>query len=120
MGNGSCFQFKRRQVRSEDAKAYEPLLHQEEKEAVSNLLKYYDEGTLYIASLKRRVTQSFIDNFQLLNLSRDQLKALTVLSYSENEELQRTAAFFFSEISEQCEFVSCARGRGSNALCRHT
>lgn len=45
------------------------------------------------------------ENFQLINLSRDQLKALTVLSYSENEELQRTAAFFFSEISEQCEFA---------------
>ena len=45
------------------------------------------------------------ENFQLINLSREQLKALTVLSYSDNEELQRTAAFFFSEISEQCEFA---------------
>ena len=45
------------------------------------------------------------ENFKLTNLSSDQLKALTVLSYSDNEELQRTAAYFFSEISEQCEFA---------------
>lgn len=44
MGNGSCFAFKRRRVRSDEAKVYEPLLHQEEKEAVNNLLRYYDEG----------------------------------------------------------------------------
>ena len=92
-----------------DVKSYEPLLQQEEKEAVNNLLKYYDEG-------KKKVVCAIVDgfnciteNFQLINLSRDQLKALTVLSYSDNEELQRTAAFFFSEISEQCEScILCA------------
>lgn len=44
MGNGSCFGFKRRRAQTEEARALEPLLHQEEKEAVNNLLKYYDEG----------------------------------------------------------------------------
>ena len=60
------------------------------------------------------------ENFQLINLSRDQLKALTVLSYSDNEELQRTAAFFFSEISEQCEFlhIMCV-GVAQINHCRH-
>ena len=58
------------------------------------------------------------ENFQLINLSRDQLRALTVLSYSDNEELQRTAAFFFSEISEQCECIR-VRGQSSNAIFRH-
>ena len=29
---------------SSDDKITEPLLHQEEKEAIDNLLKYYDEG----------------------------------------------------------------------------
>ncbi|XP_065897796.1 uncharacterized protein [Dysidea avara] len=69
---------------SSDDKITEPLLHQEEKEAIDNLLKYYDE-----------------EHCQLINLTREQSRALTVLSYSDNEELQRTAAFFFSEISEQ-------------------
>lgn len=59
------------------------------------------------------------ENFQLINLSSDQLKALTVLSYSENEELQRTAAFFFSEISEQCEYVCVSVCGAQNAPCRH-
>lgn len=45
MGNGGCLKFRRRRQEAEEAKAYEPLLHQEEKEAVNNLLKYYDEGT---------------------------------------------------------------------------
>ena len=107
MGNGGCCTFRRRRLQSVDAKTYEPLLQQEEKEAVSNLLKYYDEGK-NIVSLKRQrliVLNLDTENFQLINLSRDQLKALTVLSYSDNEELQRTAAFFFSEISEQCWFA---------------
>ena len=51
MGNGSCFEFKRRRAQTAEAKAYEPLLHQEEKEAVSNLLKYYDEGIKNIYSI---------------------------------------------------------------------
>ena len=45
MGNGGCCKFSRERLQSVDAKSYEPLLHQEEKEAVNNLLKYYDEGT---------------------------------------------------------------------------
>jgi len=44
MGNGSCFDFRRRRVQTEEGRAFEPLLHQEEKEAVNDLLKYYDEG----------------------------------------------------------------------------
>ena len=47
MGNGSCCKFKRRRLQSVDAKSFEPLLQQEEKEAVNNLLKYYDEGMIY-------------------------------------------------------------------------
>ena len=46
MGNGSCYKFRRRRLQSVDAKSFEPLLQQEEKEAVNNLLKYYDEGIL--------------------------------------------------------------------------
>lgn len=45
MGNAGCFKFRRRQEETDESKAYEPLLHQEEKDAVNNLLKYYDEGT---------------------------------------------------------------------------
>ena len=48
MGNAGCFKFRRRQEEPDEAKAYEPLLHQEEKDAVNNLLKYYDEGTISV------------------------------------------------------------------------
>ena len=44
MGNGGCCTFRRRRLQAVDVKSYEPLLQQEEKEAVNNLLKYYDEG----------------------------------------------------------------------------
>lgn len=65
---------------------------------------------MYVRTLTMSHSDLDTENFQLINLSRDQLKALTVLSYSDNEELQRTAAFFFSEISEQCEFASVCVG----------
>lgn len=45
MGNDYCFNFRRRRARAVEAKVLEPLLHQEEREAVDNLLKYYDEGS---------------------------------------------------------------------------
>lgn len=62
------------------------------------------------------------EHCQLINLTREQSRALTVLSYSDNEELQRTAAFFFSEISEQCECAMLAvfLGWGLNVDCRYT
>ena len=54
MGNGGCCRFRRRRVQTVDVKSYEPLLQQEEKEAVSNLLKYYDEG-------KRKLLCAIVD-----------------------------------------------------------
>jgi len=48
MGNKCCVASS---VESDDIKITEPLLHQEEKEAIDNLLKYYDEGEYPVCCL---------------------------------------------------------------------
>lgn len=59
MGNGGCCRFRRRRLQAVDAKSYEPLLQQEEKEAVNNLLKYYDEG-------KKKVIWAIVDGYLIV------------------------------------------------------
>lgn len=62
---------------------YEPLLGDNEREAVSNLLQYLESRP---------------DNYTQLG---EALGALTTLSYSSNLELQRSAALTFAEITEK-------------------
>jgi vacuolar protein 8 len=62
---------------------YEPLLLDDEREAVSNLLQYLENSS----------TVSFFQG--------EPLKALTILSYSSNIDLQRSAALAFAEITER-------------------
>lgn len=63
----------------------EPLLRETERDAVNNLLKYleHDETVTY------------------QSLSDDNLQSLSTLAYSDNVDLQRSAALCFSEISER-------------------
>ncbi|KAJ3775319.1 armadillo-type protein [Lentinula raphanica] len=72
----SCFGSRR-------SPAYEPLLLENEREAVADLLQY----------LENRTTTNFF--------SGEPLVALTTLSFSDNVDLQRSAALAFAEITEK-------------------
>ncbi|KIP03259.1 hypothetical protein PHLGIDRAFT_95029 [Phlebiopsis gigantea 11061_1 CR5-6] len=72
----SCF-------RSRKSQSYEPLLLENEREAVADLLQY----------LENRTTTNFFTG--------SPLSALTTLSFSDNVDLQRSAALAFAEITEK-------------------
>ncbi|KZS90310.1 vacuolar protein 8 [Sistotremastrum niveocremeum HHB9708] len=72
----SCF-------RSRRSHAYEPLLLENEREAVADLLQF----------LENRSTTNFFGG--------QPLTALTILSFSDNVDLQRSAALAFAEITEK-------------------
>ncbi|KAG4304661.1 hypothetical protein PORY_002054 [Pneumocystis oryctolagi] len=80
---------------SSQAALYEPLLEDREREAVSDLLQY----------LENRSDVNFFSN--------EPLCALTTLVYSDNLDLQRSAALAFAEITEKDKDV---REVGRNAL----
>ncbi|KAK7694186.1 Vacuolar protein 8 [Cerrena zonata] len=69
--------------RSRKSQSYEPLLLENEREAVADLLQY----------LENRTTTNFF--------SGSPLTALTTLSFSDNVDLQRSAALAFAEITEK-------------------
>ncbi|PAV22166.1 vacuolar 8 [Pyrrhoderma noxium] len=69
--------------RSRRSHAYEPLLLENEREAVADLLQY----------LENRTTTNFFTG--------SPLAALTTLSFSDNVDLQRSAALAFAEITEK-------------------
>jgi vacuolar protein 8 len=89
----SCFQ-------SRSSQSYEPLLLENEREAVADLLQYLESASLF----PPEATKS-------LNLPKDRtttnfftgspLSALTTLSFSDNVDLQRSAALAFAEITEK-------------------
>ncbi|CAG8448558.1 2096_t:CDS:10 [Ambispora leptoticha] len=62
---------------------YEPLLQENERDAVADLLTY----------LENRAETNFFEG--------DPLRALTTLAYSNNVDLQRSAALAFAEITEK-------------------
>lgn len=69
--------------RSHDGSLYEPLLQENEREAVAELLQFLESRSESVA------------------FEGDALKALTTLSYSHNVDLQRSAALAFAEITER-------------------
>jgi vacuolar protein 8 len=73
---GSCFKSRR-------SYSSEPLLLENEREAVADLLQY----------LENRTTTNFFTG--------SPLSALTTLSFSDNVDLQRSAALAFAEITEK-------------------
>ncbi|KAI6031926.1 vacuolar protein 8 [Pisolithus microcarpus] len=76
----SCCEYCFRSRRSQQ---YEPLLLENEREAVADLLQY----------LENRTTTNFFQG--------SPLTALTTLSFSDNVDLQRSAALAFAEITEK-------------------
>ncbi|KZT58395.1 ARM repeat-containing protein [Calocera cornea HHB12733] len=70
-------------LRSQKVQGYEPLLLENEREAVADLLQY----------LENRTTTNFFTG--------SPLAALTILSFSDNVDLQRSAALAFAEITEK-------------------
>ncbi|GJJ13949.1 Vacuolar protein 8 [Clathrus columnatus] len=70
-------------IGSHKSHAYEPLLLENEREAVADLLQF----------LENRTTTDFFDG--------SPLAALTILSFSDNVDLQRSAALAFAEITEK-------------------
>jgi len=91
-------------VRSRGSQSYEPLLLESERGAVANLLQYLESAYLFALShltslslltypiLKDRRTTNFF--------AGSPLSALTTLSFSDNVDLQRSAALAFAEITE--------------------
>ncbi|EDR15107.1 uncharacterized protein LACBIDRAFT_242589 [Laccaria bicolor S238N-H82] len=70
-------------VQGRRSQSYEPLLLENEREAVADLLQY----------LENRTTTNFFTG--------SPLSALTTLSFSDNVDLQRSAALAFAEITEK-------------------
>ncbi|KAI9445559.1 vacuolar protein 8 [Lactarius indigo] len=89
----SCFQ-------SRSSQSYEPLLLENEREAVADLLQYLEsaysfppDATECLTLPEDRTTTNFFTG--------SPLSALTTLSFSDNVDLQRSAALAFAEITEK-------------------
>lgn len=78
--------------------SYEPLLLENEREAVADLLQYLESASpsftfLPLLTKSDRTTTNFFTG--------SPLAALTTLSFSDNVDLQRSAALAFAEITEK-------------------
>lgn len=73
---------------------YEPLLLENEREAVADLLQYLE-------SRCHPPTQLILDRSTTNFFAGSPLAALTTLSFSDNVDLQRSAALAFAEITEK-------------------
>ena len=73
---------------------YEPLLLENEREAVADLLQYLE-------SRSTPQTQLILDRSTTNFFAGSPLAALTTLSFSDNVDLQRSAALAFAEITEK-------------------
>jgi len=87
-------------VQGRRSQSYEPLLLENEREAVADLLQYlesmYSSNIFHISCidcLLDRTTTNFFTG--------SPLSALTTLSFSDNVDLQRSAALAFAEITEK-------------------
>ncbi|WVN88419.1 vacuolar protein 8 [Cryptococcus depauperatus CBS 7841] len=76
--------------------AYEPLLLEAEREAVADLLQYLESK-----SLGNNFADIYVDRSSTNFFAGAPLVALTTLSFSENVDLQRSAALAFAEITEK-------------------
>lgn len=89
-------------VRSNKSQSYEPLLLENEREAVADLLQFLestqDPSPEYRVS---RCSPPTPDRTNTNFFSGPPLTALTTLSFSDNVDLQRSAALAFAEITEK-------------------
>lgn len=90
-------------VRSRNSQSYEPLLLENEREAVADLLQYLESAysfhqpsKILIVTLPVSVDRTTTNFF-----TGSPLSALTTLSFSDNVDLQRSAALAFAEITEK-------------------
>ena len=92
-------------VSSRKSQSYEPLLLENEREAVADLLQYLESAPLFrtesklyrIGAHDLNVADRTTTNF----FTGSPLSALTTLSFSDNVDLQRSAALAFAEITEK-------------------
>ena len=87
-------------VQSRSSQSYEPLLLENEREAVADLLQYLESASFFSTEATNplnlpqdRTTTNFFTG--------SPLSALTTLSFSDNVDLQRSAALAFAEITEK-------------------
>lgn len=100
---------RRSAVHSRRSQSYEPLLLENEREAVADLLQFLESTlpspahSLVFRSLTLRFYVMFPpSDRQTTNFfTGNPLSALTTLSFSDNVDLQRSAALAFAEITEK-------------------
>ena len=86
-------------VRSRKSQQYEPLLLENEREAVADLLQFLESTSPIhpVMTFPLIITDRTTTNF----FEGPPLNALTTLSFSDNVDLQRSAALAFAEITEK-------------------
>ena len=89
-------------VRSSKSQSYEPLLLENEREAVADLLQFLESTQdLHHVCRLLRCSLPTQDRTNTNFFSGPPLAALTTLSFSDNVDLQRSAALAFAEITEK-------------------
>lgn len=89
-------------VGSRRSHAYEPLLLENEREAVADLLQYLEStfSCVYLSYVSTAYGWE-ADRTNTNFFAGEPLAALTILSFSDNVDLQRSAALAFAEITEK-------------------
>ena len=88
-------------VSSKRSQSYEPLLLENEREAVADLLQYLESACYAHLPSAIGLTRILTDRTTTNFFTGDPLSALTTLSFSDNVDLQRSAALAFAEITEK-------------------
>jgi hypothetical protein len=125
------------------SQGYEPLLLENEREAVADLLQYLESelgqrhrqqrhylldsvilrlpGSFWVSYFDADALRSFVwpvnsaDRSETNFFTGDPLRSLSTLSYSENVDLQRSAALAFAEITEK--YMRSFHARTKSGLC---
>jgi vacuolar protein 8 len=88
-------------VHSRRSQSYEPLLLENEREAVADLLQYLESTSSIPTAFASKPINHIIDRTTTNFFTGSPLSALTTLSFSDNVDLQRSAALAFAEITEK-------------------
>lgn len=91
-------------VRSHNPQSYEPLLLENEREAVADLLQYLESESHAASRFDTPLLKEDLliaDRTTTNFFTGSPLSALTTLSFSDNVDLQRSAALAFAEITEK-------------------
>lgn len=88
-------------VQGRRSQSYEPLLLENEREAVADLLQYLESTGFPLTQVAALLTTLSSDRTTTNFFTGSPLSALTTLSFSDNVDLQRSAALAFAEITEK-------------------